>query len=473
MHLTQGFLEIKKVWSEDVLGKIYKGANFSIAELNINDKSVENLLKYEKEKKDGSSINITATNCIKFNRNFDINDVSRLVKYLDTLKKEQFSFSLIRTLAGSKKKNDVIKKRLFSSLFTDIYHYFISLLKNQETSFNFFEFSHKDAIEYYSASKVVVIRENNVVLTYESPYGLTVKRVLEDIFNKDTDYISMKAEEIDINDEEGIKKWRGVVNRYNVVADTGGGAPNVEGKLIDFLFGEVVLDDKKYFYLDKKWFTTVDSFLRRIDEDTIKLMKRTRLDGLDFGLAWEEGVEEGKTEGEDYYLKRLQNQSYNDQYVLHKIIPNSPHPKIEICDILQFDDEVTYLCHLKPKFQGEMRTLAAQIIHATKILIDYHESGDDKIIKAYFNKVLNYSGSDEYKLKAKKNFESGSYDQFKSLFSRERKIVFVAVICNENRSIFGDLSKFDSTIAKLATSDLIKYMNTLTTNNFEFRIMQI
>ena len=167
---------------------------------------------------------------------------------------------------------------------------------------------------------------------------------------------------------------------------------------------------------------------------------------------------------------RLQDVSSEDQYVMHKIMPRDPN--IELCDILQFTNDTTYLCHLKPKFQGGMRTLAAQVVHATKILIDYHQSGADKIIRKYFDVAVNYTGVNSYRLKAKRNFSANSYSEFKNLFSPDRKIIFVAAICSESRDIFGDLSNFDSTIAKLATFDLIRYMSSLTTHNFEFKILQ-
>jgi hypothetical protein len=464
------FRNKQNVWNEDVLGKIYGGANFSLNNLNISDPSVKALLQYDHSGKQKKSINITATNGIKFNRMFNLTEIATLIKYLDTLNIEKFSFSLIRSLAGSKKKNDKLKEKLNNNLSIQIYSYFESLKNSTPFELSLFEFAHKRSMDFYSATEIIISRDTNIFLTLDSPYGISIKYILDEVYDRDKVYIDSKIDELDLSNADHLKKWNSTFSRYRVEVKNDSQSL-IKERIGKFLFGEIALENKKYFYLDEKWFRTVDTFLNRLNQDTKSLINQSKLD-LSFDYEWGEDLPEGVTDGEDYYLRRLQDKAFDDQYVMHKIMPT--YPNIEFCDILQFDNSTntTYLCHLKPKFQGEMRTLAAQVLHATKLLIDYHQSGNDNILKSYYDQAVNYTGNNAYKLSAKTNFASETYETFKALFGADRKIVFVAAICDESRDVFGDMDNFDSTIAKLATFDLIRYMMSLTTSNIQFKIMQ-
>jgi len=226
-----------------------------------------------------------------------------------------------------------------------------------------------------------------------------------------------------------------------------GGNELTKGWLIDHLFGDVEYRGKRYFYIDKNWFLIEATFLNELELSCRSFIK----DHYDTGRLekeWDDANEEN-----DYNAGYFDTQN---TLVLDWITPDG----IEACDVLRWDDECIYLCHVKDGFGNSMRALASQIFLAANRIMNDENSNYEYISKLY-DQIVSKSGSEnEYLRRVAAQSASLSKDDFIELFKSRRKVFVLAVVDSEgrNRSLQTQLGRFKSSIAKFSLQELVRDM---------------
>ncbi len=170
-------------------------------------------------------------------------------------------------------------------------------------------------------------------------------------------------------------------------------------------------------------------------------------------------------ETEDTYNFSYLNE--NSTLVLHKITPKN----IEPCDILKWDSENLYLCHVKAGFNNKMREVCSQIQISASIIKEAVSSKGEylkeiyKLLKKKIDNddvLINSQGNQTLKI---------SENDFVKLF-KSKNLIFVMAICDtnpKNRDL-KNIKQFRSNIAKISLQRLNRDLMGL---NVGFRVTQI
>jgi hypothetical protein len=120
---------------------------------------------------------------------------------------------------------------------------------------------------------------------------------------------------------------------------------------------------------------------------------------------------------------------------------------IELCDLIKIEENIVYLIHVKKGFNAKMRDLTNQIsISANRL-----SSGanvDETFLKGIFKALLAIGNKIEF-----------TESEFLNIF-RTHKIVYVSAFCpiQLNRSVYTNIEKFPSNIAKISIVQCIREM---------------
>lgn len=142
---------------------------------------------------------------------------------------------------------------------------------------------------------------------------------------------------------------------------------------------------------------------------------------------------------------RLTEEDYNASHALfNRILRNEPVKMItcdriephgiELCDILIWKGNTTYLVHVKSGFTGSaIREVCSQIRNSADHI--YREQTSTKgtgMIGAFWNSLTSDSQNGYHKEAACEILKKMGYDQFKDLFQSKRDIIFV-LACRDDR----------------------------------------
>jgi hypothetical protein len=225
----------------------------------------------------------------------------------------------------------------------------------------------------------------------------------------------------------------------------------LKGNFIYQIDTELKVGESVYFLISGKWYNLRKSFIDDLKNQfqliaSQYLTKNTYLD-----IPWDKRTT--KTEGE--YNKKYINR---DGYVVLDTITGD---NIELCDILHFTEDTTYLVHVKYGFASSTRELVNQIEIAAKRLSDARAKNDVEYYKNIYRKYFNKSYSDI------------SEEDFINLFDLDRTIVFVLAFTSQlmvEYSIRNNPEKYGSNIAKYSVVTCVSSMQSY---NARIEIYQI
>lgn len=341
-----------------------------------------------------------------------------------------------------KKRNQVLVQNLETELFRQLWGRY---QKGEDFDIDF-DLCHKEYDKYLTASKYLVKKNSSKENFFDAYFeqldsidGFFVKlKMLEDKPSNEDEFESLlrslKIYSFDDEDNELTKGW-----------------------LVFHLFGDVPLGDKRYFLIDKNWYEVENTFLEDLNSSCFSFIKENHKNDL-LTKAW------NSSDDENAY-----NKSYfeeKDTIVTDKITPEN----IEPCDVLKWDNENLYLCHVKKGFANTMRDLCSQIFIAASRLHDMSSSGEyvDKIYDQMKNKV---GSTDEYFKLVGEQTKKISKTEFRKHFDK-RKIFVLSIMDTgaKERSLLSPMKNFHSNIAKFSLQELVKAMRGI---GVEFKISQI
>ncbi len=220
----------------------------------------------------------------------------------------------------------------------------------------------------------------------------------------------------------------------------------ISDKVFNHLVLEIQYESQNYFLINGEYYEINSSFINTLNESCKDFISNNYYDGLD--KNWNSGRES---------VYNLLYKGETDTLVLDTITPDN----IEACDILKFDSQKVYFCHVKKGFDGSMRDLTNQVfVSASRIIEDL--KSDKTYLKNLYEKLQN---SEEYR------DQVDSEDEFLSIFEN-KKLCFVLAVkdtATNERSI-SCIESFSSNIAKFSLNELVNKMRNI---GIEFQIAQI
>ena len=229
--------------------------------------------------------------------------------------------------------------------------------------------------------------------------------------------------------------------------------------IFNHLNGELIYNGNSFFHIDKGWYRIDATFINDLNTQCATMLKDT----------WDTKIIKQKfdiNKDEDIF-----NQAYLNKpgaLVLDTVTPEN----IECCDILFYDQDNITFVHVKKGFTNTIRDLAAQVSIAAKRIREtiYSDFG-------YITKVETLAKTPVKKdhlrnlIAAQRFPPKGLVNLFKQ--TPRPKLTFCLAFvdtANAPRSLFSDITKFNSNIAKYS---LIELSQDLRQMGFDFKVVQI
>ncbi len=349
-----------------------------------------------------------------------------------------------------KKRNQNLIENLEQTLFDQLWKKY----NGEEDSFDF-DLCHKEFEQYLTASKYIV-RKNFSESNFFENFEFKELEAIDTLFEK------IKELEDAPNNKEDFKNLIEELKIYSY-GEEDQKYPLTKGWVLHHIFGDVSVEDQKYFLIDNSWYKIKDIFIKELNDSCQSFIKNNHYDGL--SNRWNYPADDENTYIQNYITE---NPKVSKVIVLDKITPNN----IEPCDVLMWDDSNLYLFHVKASFGNTMRDLCSQIfIAANKIKHDLVSSGE-YIGKIYDQLVSKKTSEDDYFKKIGKQTDRITKDEFINIIKTKKPIFILAVLdtAQTQRDLKINVSDFGSSIAKFSLQELIKGMKGIDT---DLRITQI
>lgn len=218
-----------------------------------------------------------------------------------------------------------------------------------------------------------------------------------------------------------------------------------------YFHGEVGLNDKKYFFIDGKWYEVVGDFLKRLGEDFQEEIfgeKAILTSDIPF-ISWN-----AQNEGE--FNKAQAKES--DFYIGDKIfLKQSERGKIELFDLVYSKDDNTYLIQVKDGFGASIRDACSQIQMAAEIIESAAISNNNNELEGYYKEF-------------KKSNTSISKDDFFKLLKNNRQYILAFSTKDDFTKANFLARKFQSEIAKF---EILGIAHEFRANVWRFQIAHI
>lgn len=198
---------------------------------------------------------------------------------------------------------------------------------------------------------------------------------------------------------------------------------NIENSLYHHLCGEVIVGNNNYFLLNGRWFFVSNNFINLINDDFEKIAKDNNIKSIIDLNNWPKDLKKEQ----DY------NISYQGQHnflVGDKILVQNT----ELFDLLQWNNDIVRVVHVKKGFNVKVRDLSSQISNAAHIIENDIRASKKTILKEVYKK-----------LKDNNRLNGMTEEQFLELFNRNREYVFAYA---EKEDVLLNPKNIGSNIAK-------------------------
>jgi len=439
---TKYFRNNYNLFENDSFGKIYQELKANLDKNILCDRfgfSLDDLK---------NNSNCIAKTSFRINKSVLIEDLLQIITGCEYVLDNLDPISINNVEKIVKKKNQGLVNTLENQLFNQLWERYSGENENID-----FDLCHKDFEQYLTAT-----------------YYIVKKNSSNNNFFGNKDFRECRLENIDelfkqIREMEGSPSLKddfvSIVRSLKIYSynDENQNNPLTKGWLLHHIFGEVSLEDKKYFLIDNNWYRIKNDFVVELNDSCEQFIKNNYDDGLD--KKWD--------------FPTITENQYNEKYISEKstiVLDRVTPENIEPCDILRWDEKNLYFYHVKSRFGNTMRDLCSQIfIAANKI------QKDVKSTKEYTGQIYDHlqnmiNSKSEYSDKVGKQTESITKEDFVKLFVGKNLIFVLSVLdtAENERDLRNDISDFSSNIAKFSLQELVKGMKGI---DVEFRIQQI
>lgn len=436
LGLTQHFRRNSNLYEIDSFGKIYQELKANLRK----DVLVEKMgLLADDVKKDSICI---AKSSFRINKAISFEDLLRVIEGCESVLETEVPVSINDVEKITKKRDALLVDQLDAALFDQLW----TRYSDTENSVSF-DLCDRDFEKYLTASTYIVRKgasSKNLFGDYEFDELTDIDSLLDQIRLLDN---SPETKDAFIKLTKGIKIFSFDENDE----------PLTQGDLLAHIMGDVTVDGKKYFFIDKTWFRIKDTFVADLNARC-----KAYIDKNFFDKPLEPWDYNRETEN-NYNRKYIGKENF---IVLDRVTPDN----IEPCDVLHWDDDTLYFIHIKSGFGNTMRDLCAQLLIAARKIGQDLASSKDFVEKIYDSMQAKIGGEPYFDAVGRQT-EVYSKDDFVALFSK--KIVFVLAVCDTKTAGERDIHNvdaFNSNIAKFSLEELSRAMRG---QDFDFRVAQI
>ncbi|MDO3627649.1 DUF6119 family protein [Mucilaginibacter sp. BT774] len=339
------------------------------------------------------------------------------------------------------------KTALINSLNATIDQNVFAVYQKPTSSYSI-EIGHKDFEKYFQAQRTTITFWYARKLHSES---------FDDPIRDIQSLVSVFRDKLPTLSKEDFDK---VIDRGIIRTEDADGNLLTNDFIRDHYCTEIRHAGKSYFLIEKDWYEISVTMIDSINQTCTGFVKDRQYQGPQVNKWRATHTDENKY-----------NASYIGQpnsLVFDKITPSN----IEVCDIVRWDKDNIYLYHVKQGFDNSMRDLCNQVfISARKVIEDSKIKFD--FVGQLYDKLANNNGNSPYIKKAKKQLQTITRQQFIDLFIA-RKIVFVLAVMDTSRAgtrtLLGNMTDFESNIAKFSLNELTKSMRNL---DATFQVLQL
>lgn len=397
--------------SQDDFWKIFKE---SIAELS-EDKLALIWIDSKKRINCLAKTNFTLKTWISFTnlKNKVLPNIARLLK-----REPKFIINQVKEI----KKKDQDYPKLLEELFSKMYSNLLD--------FDFFP--PKDVWDFFNASEYKILWKQ---INFESSDLTNIEQINWIIADKKLSLVEFrqKLETTYINSID--EKWTNILSESFA--------------LYRWLHWEIEYQWLHYFWLNGSFWRIEKKFLEDFNEKAFNTLKDNKLDIKNFPLS----------------LKTIwiyENEwPYNIRHKKEFIVLDKKRVHdIEFCDLLYYNNNETFIVHVKRGFDRDIRVLSSQILTWARLLTEVRNWATDN---SFFVKLYAKINTD---LKI-------TEDEFIKLFGNDKKIYFILAYTTWNKiKTLDDVKKIRSNIAKLEIFETFKEFKKFSPA-FELKIFEI
>jgi uncharacterized protein (TIGR04141 family) len=434
---TKFYRKSSKFRDEDEFGKFYREVKVSLDMDLLAEK-----FGFPREELARGSMCV-ANSSFQINKSIDFETLlEKVLKGLEEIFRERPRFKINKVIPIPNRGNNKAKVEALSrKLMEQLYQRYL-----QGDSYPIdFDLCHPDFERYLTAQVAKVF--NGVIEKLDFDGAL---------INVDILFEAMKnSDEFRIEDEDDFQR---AINGLTIRTFDDDGREMTRAKMLKHIHGDVRDGSKTYFFVDGCWYQVDRDFVKELDESCALTVANKYREHL-LTQEWSSG-------GEDEY-----NGSYignSNTVVLHRVLPDG----VELCDVLQWDDENVYLMHVKRGFNNMMRDLTYQAFIAARRLLEDRAS-QMEFASAVYDAMVACQGSSNSYLSSVGNQANGlTKDEFIGHLRGKKPVVVLGILdtSQRRRDIRGDMKEFNSYIAKFTVLELHKKLKML---EFDLGIAQI
>src|SRR5690554_410299 len=177
-------------------------------------------------------------------------------------------------------------------------------------------------------------------------------------------------------DKLSKNKIKKIINKYTIVG-MNSSDEILERYSIKYMADALIeYDDRCFYLINNEWYTSQDTYTKFLDEkfENIIKTKKKRSDAI---IEYFDLLNKDNKNEADY------NQSIG--YEKSIIVDRKLISRVELADVILWDDDNLYLLHNKKEFNGiGSRDLSSQILSSAKIL--YYRK-NDSVLKSYYKRI--------------------------------------------------------------------------------------
>lgn len=429
--LSQIYKDDQPLLKSETYGKVFKEIT-----ADLDWKDIETSLGIEIENR--PKVPCVANNSFRLSKSISSNQLMTLVNKINKLLEKpdlDLSFNKFRQIGNRTKDHQALREKLNNELQIR----FQKFLTNKNKEEFQFDIMHVDYEKYFFSSSYKLRHKDDEELVFRTDERPDLNTIYEYLRKNFRHLISTQKMFVKHKDE------------FYLETDDSDGQVMTSDTILNHFQGEMVFNEKRYFRIDKAWLELESDVVESLNSDLESMLSKYTLNTLRL-REWDIS----KYSNEDKY-----NLSYfNDDksLVFHKLF----HERIEIADIIKWDDDNVYLIHVKKSFNSSMRDLTNQIINSAR-LVTIEKAGNSFVFAEdlYDDLLSKKTSKGVYFKKVFMQTKLISKDDFKKLF-KNRNIVFCIAV--KDTTCIQDLQKvkeYQSNIAKMSLYNLINTMNSI------------
>ncbi len=434
---SQIFKKDQLILAEEAYGQLFKEIS---ADLDFN--VIEEKLGIDIGDRDMASC--VAKSSFKLNKSINFMNLLIFIKHLILLKDNieiGFNINRLKSINNRTKSEKELVVKLNLKLKKELHKY----LRDGGQTFAF-EICHKEYEEYFFADRYTIECTAKGGESENYDYRITYQDIKE--------FLRVKYPEALRRQKDFLK----IVDKITVSSYDSNGIRKTKGRLVNHLNGEIEYLTETFFYIDSKWIQMIGNLVEELDKDVSGLLndlnEKRRFNTLKLD-TWNRTTHRIEDDYNASYIGR------ENTLVFHKVL----YQNIEMADLVKWDDEHIYFVHVKKGFDSSMRDLASQVNNAARILtneqkgnvLTFAEDMYDRLV--YINE--NFDQYASYSQRISRQVDIISRDDFLSKFRTKKPIFCMAILDETDGNGLMNVHEYESNIAKLATLDLIRNMNSL------------